>query len=240
MQDVLLKRFTKLDSITLQLFKEACRAERNARALDLATQLQVLHLILPLTLTQTRTRTRTLNLTRTLTLNPNPTPNPDPNPNQVPKALSGAVKLANHHKMAPLAERVTKLLEAKFDQADEEVDVEAPPPRAAAAPRPKPAPAASAPAPAPPAAAPAAQEETAGADADDEGDAAANGAGEADTAENAPPQAASKPSNPFAKTSSGAPGKNVLELGSAPATGPTGIKRKAVAPAAGKAAKKVA
>ena len=44
----------------------------------------------------------------------------------------------------------------------------------------------------------------------------------------------------FAKTASGAPGKNVLELGSAPATGPAGIKRKAVAPAAGKAAKKVA
>ena len=91
-----------------------------------------------------------------------------------------------------------------------------------------------------PAAAAAAQEETAGADADDEGDAAASEAGEADTAENAPPQAASKPSNPFAKTASGATGKNVLELGSAPATGPAGIKRKAVAPAAGKAAKKVA
>ena len=53
MQDVLLKRFTKLDSITLKLFKEACERERNARALDLATQLQVLHLILPLTLTPT-------------------------------------------------------------------------------------------------------------------------------------------------------------------------------------------
>ena len=157
----------------------------------------------------------------------------------MPKALSGAVKMANHYKMAPLAERVTKLLEAKFDQADEEVDVEAPPPRAAAAPRAKPAPA-SAPAAAPAAAAPAAQEETAGADADDEGDAAASEAGEADTAENAPPQAASKPSNPFAKTASGATGKNVLELGSAPGTGPAGIKRKAVAPAAGKAAKKVA
>ena len=30
--------------------------------------------------------------------------------------------MANHYKMAPLAERVTKLLEAKFDQADEEVE----------------------------------------------------------------------------------------------------------------------
>ena len=155
----------------------------------------------------------------------------------MPKALQAAVKMANHYKMAPLAERITKLLEAKFDQADEEVDVEAPPPRAAAAPRAKPAPAS---APAPPAAAAPTQEETAGADADDEGDAAASEAGEADTAENAPPQAASKPSNPFAKTSSGATGKNVLELGSAPGTGPAGIKRKAVAPAAGKAAKKVA
>ena len=53
MQAVLLDRFTKLDAITLKLFKEACRAERNARALDLATQLQVLPLILPLTLTPT-------------------------------------------------------------------------------------------------------------------------------------------------------------------------------------------
>ena len=153
----------------------------------------------------------------------------------MPKALRNAVVIANHYKMAPLAERITKLLAAKFDEADEEVDVEAPPPRAAAAPRAKPAPApAAAPVPAP------AQEETAGADADDEGDAAASEAGEADRSENAPPQAASKPSNPFAKTSSGSTGKNVLELGTAPATGPAGIKRKAVAPAAGKAAKKVA
>ena len=189
----LLKGFTKLDGVTIKLMQHACRSERNARALDLATQLQL------------------------------------------PKALQAALKIANHYKMAPLAERITMLLQAKFD--DTEVEVEAPPPRAAAAPRAKPAPATVPAAPA----APAAQEEEEGADADDEEDAAVSEAGEADTAENAPPQAASKPSNPFAKMSSGSTGKvNVLELGAAPGTAPAGSKRKAVAPAAGKTAKKVA
>ena len=192
----LLKGFTKLDGVTIKLMQHACRSERNARALDLATQLQL------------------------------------------PKALQAALKIANHYKMAPLAERITMLLQAKFD--DTEVEVEAPPPRAAAAPRAKPAPATVPTAPAAAAAAAAQEEEEEGADADDEEDAAVSDAGEADTAENAPPQAASKPSNPFAKMSSGQSGKNVLELGAAPGTGPAGAKRKAVAPAAGKAAKKVA
>ena len=46
-QDALLKGFTKLDSLTIKLLLAACKGERNARALDLVTQLQyVLNLVL--------------------------------------------------------------------------------------------------------------------------------------------------------------------------------------------------
>ena len=40
-QDRLLKGFTRLDGVTLKLLAHACKSERNARALDLATQLQL-------------------------------------------------------------------------------------------------------------------------------------------------------------------------------------------------------
>jgi len=193
----LLKGFTKLDGVTIKLMQHACRSERNARALDLATQLQL------------------------------------------PKALQAALKIANHYKMAPLAERITLLMEAKFD--DTEVDPELPPPKPAAVPRAK---AAAAQEEKGAAVATPAQEEKGdadGGDADDEEDGAPSEAGEADTAENSAPQKGGTTSNPFGKFgSSGEKGKSVLELGAAPGTGPAGAKRKAVAPAAGKKAKKVA
>ena len=94
----------------------------------------------------------------------------------------GALKLANHYKLGPLAERINKLMEGRFEDGDEE-DVEmAPPP-----PAPRVAPPASRVSAPPPAAkpTPADDEPDDGADAEDEGD-----GGEA---------AAKPPANPFAK-----------------------------------------
>lgn len=54
-------------SYTLKLLAGACKAEKNARALDLATQLHL------------------------------------------PKSLASALKLANHYKLGPLAERINKV-----------------------------------------------------------------------------------------------------------------------------------
>ena len=100
-QSQILRGFTKLDSQTVKLIAAACKAERNARALDLATQLQL------------------------------------------PKSLTSALKLVNHYKIAPLAERIAMLMEAKYDEGER--DVELPPPptappraRARAAPAPEP------------------------------------------------------------------------------------------------------
>ena len=188
----LLKGFMKLDGIILKLLAHACKAERNARALDLATQLQL------------------------------------------PKSLAGAMKLANHYKLPALAERVTMLMEKKFDEG-EDVDAEAPPPKPPPkAPAPKPAAV-----PLPPAAekaAAAAAAAPADGDADDEEDEPMEEAG--DAAENAPPQQVARPPiNPFAKTSTAEPAKSALDI---TATGPAANKRKAVAPVAAKKSKKVA
>ena len=77
---------------------------------------------------------------------------------KLPKSLQGALKLANHYKLGPLADRISKLMEARFADGDEEMDAadveEAPaaPPRmlgARPAAAPPAAPAAAAPAPAP-------------------------------------------------------------------------------------------
>eukprot|EP00900_Chrysochromulina_parva_P026607 jgi/Chrpa1/8580/Chrysochromulina_OHIO_Genome00019003-RA len=77
---------------------------------------------------------------------------------KLPKSLQGALKLANHYKLGPLADRISKLMEARFADGDEEMDAadveEAPaaPPRmlgARPAAAPAAPPAAAAPAPAP-------------------------------------------------------------------------------------------
>ena len=86
-QDQLLRGFTKLDSATLKLINTACKHERNARALDLVTQLQL------------------------------------------PKSLTGALKLANHYKLGPLAERIARLMEARFEEGASDADVEEAPPQ---------------------------------------------------------------------------------------------------------------
>ena len=107
---------------------------------------------------------------------------------QLPKSLSGALRLANHYKMGPLAERIARLMETRFEDGDEDVDVEQAPAAPAVAPRARPALPSAA-----PAAAVAAGEAEGGADdeADDEADDAPNG-------ENAAPQ--DEPAaNPFAK-----------------------------------------
>ena len=80
-QEKLVKYFTKLDAQTLKLLAAACKAERTARALDLATQLQL------------------------------------------PRSLTGALKLANHYKLGPLAERISKLMESRFEEGADEEDV---------------------------------------------------------------------------------------------------------------------
>ena len=43
---------------------------------------------------------------------------------QLPKSLSGALRLANHYKLGPLAERIARLMETRFEDGDDEVDVE--------------------------------------------------------------------------------------------------------------------
>ena len=150
------------------------------------------------------------------------------------------MKLANHYKLAPLAERITMLMEAKFDGGEGAVDPEMPPPRQPPPQqRAKPKEPSAVPPP-PTAAAPAANAGRDDADADDEAEEAMDDEADADTTENAPPQAARPPVNPFAKATGDAT-KSVLEVGTAaPSTGPLGAKRKAVAPPAGKKAKKAA
>tara|TARA_B100000524_G_scaffold338016_1_gene229126 strand:- start:1020 stop:2636 length:1617 start_codon:yes stop_codon:yes gene_type:complete len=49
---------------------------------------------------------------------------------QLPKSLAAALKLANHYKLGPLAERITRLLEAKHDDAVLDEDLEVAPARA--------------------------------------------------------------------------------------------------------------
>ena len=189
-QAQLMRAVTMLDSLALKLFSNACKMERNARALDLAVQLQL------------------------------------------PKSLAGALKLANHFKLGPLADRITKLMQAKYDDLEVEEDIEMPPPRQPARARSL----------APPAPAPAAQPEPEQAaapeeDADDE-DAAEEADSEPDEPDEAP---AARPSaNPFARASG--PSKSVLEAGaksalkhSTPSTAnKNGAKRKGVTAPLGK------
>jgi hypothetical protein len=73
-QGHLLKGFTRLDASVLKLLAIACKHERNARALDLAMQLQL------------------------------------------PKSLTGALKLANHYKLGSLADRIGRLMDARFEE----------------------------------------------------------------------------------------------------------------------------
>lgn len=150
LQAKLLKEFTKLDAHTLKLLAGACKAERIARALDLATQLQL------------------------------------------PKSLSGALKLANHYRHGQLAERIARLMESRFeggsdDDADDDVE-QAPPPPAAIFQSAKPA-----------AAAPSADADADDEDADDGPDESENAGGN--------DGGARPPVNPFAK---GAAGKAAL------------------------------
>ena len=72
----MLKGFSKLDSLSLKLLAAACKAERNARALDIAMQLQL------------------------------------------PKSLDAAKRLANHYKMGPLSDRISKLMEKMHDEGE--------------------------------------------------------------------------------------------------------------------------
>jgi hypothetical protein len=139
-QAVMLKAFTKIDASLIKLIAHACKAERTARALDLATQLQL------------------------------------------PKSLQGALRLANHYKLGALAERISKLMQARFDDVEDDVE-EAPPPPAPAQRVAPPASRVSAP---PPAAKP----PTADDDADDDADDEENDGGGAGGA---------PPANPFAK-----------------------------------------
>ena len=56
---------------------------------------------------------------------------------QLPKSLSGALRLANHYKLGPLADRITRLMEARFtDDGNEDEDVEQAPAPVAARPQP--------------------------------------------------------------------------------------------------------
>uniref|UniRef100_A0A7S0PV75 WDHD1/CFT4 helical bundle domain-containing protein n=1 Tax=Coccolithus braarudii TaxID=221442 RepID=A0A7S0PV75_9EUKA len=187
-QASILKAVQTLDSATLRLVSAACKAERNARALDHAVQLQL------------------------------------------PKTLAGALKLANHYKLGPLSDRVTRLLEAKHDQVDIGEDLEQPPPR------PKPAARQSAMPTAPqqhhnstPAASTTPLAPTR-ATVDDEGD----GGGGADDDDDETDQAVPAPSapppvrNPFAKTSSGGAHKDVLDVGATTPGTAKGIKRKGI------------
>ena len=116
---------------------------------------------------------------------------------QLPKSLTGALKLANHYRLGPLAERIARLMEQRFEDDDDADVEEAPPPRAPPPPRARAAP--------PPAAAPPAAAAD-GDDGDADGDAAEEEE-EGDADGGASPTAAT---NPFAKGGGGA-GKAILK-----------------------------
>lgn len=134
----------------------ACKGERNARALDLVTQLRL------------------------------------------PKSLVGAMKLANHYKLGPLAERISMLMEAKYEEGERaQADVELAPPREQEKPKGKVAPIFSKAQP---------QKESLPAmeeGADEVEESAANSAAEEDLDEPDSNQPASAPLNPFGKGATG-------------------------------------